>query len=189
MVAECSEPSCFKEAMVRQDSKKSYKAMLSEMESLGKNGTWDLQLPKGQKTHANGFTRWRSLLIPGRSTKQDWLWRGTSRNCTYSPCLLDIWDRENFRIGYALLLVYDSRTRMCVAVLDAFLLRPKFLRVCYLGILQTLAIMDRKWQNVSMDFVFGLPHTQHKLKTVFVTVSQLTKLTHFVPTTNEATAM
>ena len=95
-------------------------------------------------------------------------------------------DRENSRIGYGLLLVYDSWTRMYVTVLDAFLLRPKFLRVCYLGILQTLAIVDRKWQNVSMDFVFGLPHTQHQLETVFVTVSHLTK---FCSTTNEAIAM
>ena len=51
MVTDCGEPTCFKEAMDRQDNKKWYKAMLSEMESLEKNDTWDLvQLPKGQKT-------------------------------------------------------------------------------------------------------------------------------------------
>ena len=48
MVTDCGEPTCFKEVMDRQDNKKWYKAMLSEMESLEKNDTWDLvQLPKG----------------------------------------------------------------------------------------------------------------------------------------------
>ena len=36
MVTDCGEPSCFKEAMDRQDSKKWYKAMLSKMEFLEK---------------------------------------------------------------------------------------------------------------------------------------------------------
>ena len=51
MMTDRGKPSCFKEAMDRQDSEKWYKAMLSEMESLEKNDTWYLvQLPKGQKT-------------------------------------------------------------------------------------------------------------------------------------------
>lgn len=50
MLTDRGEPSCYKEAMQRTDSKKWYKAMLSEMESLEKNHTWDLVvLPKGHK--------------------------------------------------------------------------------------------------------------------------------------------
>ena len=58
MLTDCGEPSCFKEAMDRQNNKKWYKAMSSEMESLEQNGTWDLMhLTDGRKHfHANVFT-------------------------------------------------------------------------------------------------------------------------------------
>ena len=43
MLSDCGEPSCFQEAMTKRDSKKWFKAMLLEMESLEKNDTWDLE--------------------------------------------------------------------------------------------------------------------------------------------------
>ena len=47
---DCGKPSCFKEAMKREDAKNWQKAMVSEMQSLEKNQTWNLvQLPAGQK--------------------------------------------------------------------------------------------------------------------------------------------
>ena len=50
MVTDCGEPSCFKEAMKRDNTKNRQKAMVSEMQSLEKNQTWNLvQLPAGQK--------------------------------------------------------------------------------------------------------------------------------------------
>ncbi|MCO5575866.1 hypothetical protein L7F22_029671 [Adiantum nelumboides] len=50
MLIDCGEPSCYKEAMQREDSKKWFKAMVSEMQSLEKNHTWDLvDLPPGHK--------------------------------------------------------------------------------------------------------------------------------------------
>ncbi|MCO5609051.1 hypothetical protein L7F22_063272 [Adiantum nelumboides] len=50
MLTDCGEPSCYKEAMQREDSKKWFKAMVSEMQSLEKNHTWDLvDLPPGHK--------------------------------------------------------------------------------------------------------------------------------------------
>ncbi|MCO5558109.1 hypothetical protein L7F22_011686 [Adiantum nelumboides] len=50
LLTDCGEPSCYKEAMQRDDSKKWFKAMVSEMQSLEKNHTWDLvDLPKRHK--------------------------------------------------------------------------------------------------------------------------------------------
>ena len=50
MVTDCEEPSCYQEAMLRDDKLKWEQAMQSEMDLLHKNATWDLvQLPKGKK--------------------------------------------------------------------------------------------------------------------------------------------
>ena len=50
MLTDCEEPSCYKEAMLREDKLKWERAMQSEMDSLHKNATWDLvQLPDGKK--------------------------------------------------------------------------------------------------------------------------------------------
>ena len=47
MLTDCGEPSCYKEALQREDKAKWELAMKSEMDSLKKNQTWDLvQLPK-----------------------------------------------------------------------------------------------------------------------------------------------
>ena len=51
MLTDCEEPSCYKEAMLREDKLKWERAMQSEMDSLHKNATWDLvQLSDGKKT-------------------------------------------------------------------------------------------------------------------------------------------
>jgi len=50
MLTDCDEPSCFKEAMLREDKDKWEKAMQSEMDSLHKNSTWELvHLPAGKR--------------------------------------------------------------------------------------------------------------------------------------------
>ena len=50
MLTDCDEPSCFKEAMLREDKLKWEKAMQSEMDSLHKNSTWELvHLPAGKR--------------------------------------------------------------------------------------------------------------------------------------------
>ena len=50
MVTNCEEPSCYKEAMLREDKLKWEKAMQSEMDSLHKNSTWELvRLPPGKR--------------------------------------------------------------------------------------------------------------------------------------------
>ena len=50
MVTNCEEPSCYKEAMLREDKLKWEKAMQSEMDSLHKNSTWELvNLPTSKR--------------------------------------------------------------------------------------------------------------------------------------------
>lgn len=50
MLTNCEEPSCYREAIMREDQCKWEYAMQSEMSSLMKNKTWDLvSLPHGKK--------------------------------------------------------------------------------------------------------------------------------------------
>jgi hypothetical protein len=49
------------------------------------------------------------------------------------------------------------------------------------GLLQPLSISDWKWDNISMDFVVGLPLTARKFDSIWVIVDQLTKPAHFIP--------
>ena len=48
------------------------------------------------------------------------------------------------------------------------------------GLLQPLAVPDRPWLDISMDFVEGLPRSQQK-SMVFVVVDKFTKYVHFIP--------
>ena len=52
------------------------------------------------------------------------------------------------------------------------------------GLLQPLPIPDKPWQNISMDFIMGLPSTQRKKDAVFTFVDRLTKYVHLIPTTS-----
>ena len=48
-------------------------------------------------------------------------------------------------------------------------------------LLNPLPIPQWKWDNITMDFVSGLPLTQHKHDSVWVIVDKLTKSAHFIP--------
>jgi hypothetical protein len=48
------------------------------------------------------------------------------------------------------------------------------------GLLQRLSILDWKWDDISMNFIMGLPLTAHKCNLIWVIVDQLTKSTHFI---------
>ena len=48
------------------------------------------------------------------------------------------------------------------------------------GLLNPLPIPQWKWDNITMDFVFGLPLTQRKYDEVWVIVDRLTKSAHFL---------
>jgi hypothetical protein len=49
------------------------------------------------------------------------------------------------------------------------------------GLLQPLSIPDWRWDDISMDFIVGLPMTARKFDSIWVIVDRLTKSSHFIP--------
>ena len=49
------------------------------------------------------------------------------------------------------------------------------------GLLQPIRIPEWKWDQITMDFVVGLPLTRRKHDSVWVVVDRLTKSAHFLP--------
>ncbi|WVZ70510.1 hypothetical protein U9M48_019171, partial [Paspalum notatum var. saurae] len=49
------------------------------------------------------------------------------------------------------------------------------------GMLQPLKIPEWKWEEISMDFIVGLPRTQKGYNSIWVVVDRLTKVAHFIP--------
>ncbi|KAA0032207.1 pol protein [Cucumis melo var. makuwa] len=56
------------------------------------------------------------------------------------------------------------------------------------GLLQPLSIPEWKWENVSMDFITGLPRTLRGFTVIWVVVDRLTKSAPFVPGKSTYTA-
>ncbi|KAL0556819.1 hypothetical protein IC582_005336 [Cucumis melo] len=56
------------------------------------------------------------------------------------------------------------------------------------GLLQPLIVPEWKWENVSMDFITGLPRTLRGFTVIWVVVDRLTKSAHFVPGKSTYTA-
>ena len=48
-------------------------------------------------------------------------------------------------------------------------------------LLQPLEILEWKWENITMNFVSGLPRTQRGHDAIWVIVDRLTKSAHFLP--------
>ncbi|WVZ76143.1 LOW QUALITY PROTEIN: hypothetical protein U9M48_024141, partial [Paspalum notatum var. saurae] len=48
-------------------------------------------------------------------------------------------------------------------------------------LLQSLKIPEWKWEEISMDFIVGLPRTQKGYNSIWVVVDRLTKVAHFIP--------
>ena len=49
------------------------------------------------------------------------------------------------------------------------------------GLLQPMEIPEWKWDQVTMDFVSGLPRTKNNHDSIWVIVDRLTKSAHFIP--------
>jgi hypothetical protein len=49
------------------------------------------------------------------------------------------------------------------------------------GLLQLLSIPEWKWDDISMDFIVGLPLTARKFDSIWVIVDRLSKSAHFIP--------
>ncbi|WVZ80978.1 LOW QUALITY PROTEIN: hypothetical protein U9M48_028409 [Paspalum notatum var. saurae] len=49
------------------------------------------------------------------------------------------------------------------------------------GLLQPLKLPEWKWEEITMDFIVGLPRTQKGYNSIWVVVDRLTKVAHFIP--------
>ena len=68
---------------------------------------------------------------------------------------------------------YISRCLICQQV--------KAENVCPVGLLQPLPVPLWKWENITMDFLVGLPKTASGHDVIWVIVDRLTKSAHFIP--------
>jgi hypothetical protein len=48
------------------------------------------------------------------------------------------------------------------------------------GLLQPLSILAWKWEDISMDFIVGLPLTGRKFNSIWVIIDRLTKSSHSI---------
>jgi hypothetical protein len=59
--------------------------------------------------------------------------------------------------------------------------RVKAIHMKTVGPLQLLHIPTWKWEDISMDFIVGLPRTAKGFDSIWVIIDRLTKIAHFLP--------
>lgn len=48
------------------------------------------------------------------------------------------------------------------------------------GLLQSIPIVEWKWEVISMDFITGIPKTSRQHDVIMVVMDKLSKATHFI---------
>ena len=66
--------------------------------------------------------------------------------------------------------------------------RNKGRRTLQGGLLEPLPIPERRWSDISLDFITHLPRTRQGHSAILVVVDRLSKLVHFVPTRDTASS-
>jgi hypothetical protein len=59
--------------------------------------------------------------------------------------------------------------------------RVKAERQRHVGLLQPLKIPQWKWEEISIDFIVGLPTTQSGYDSIWVIIDRFLKVAHFIP--------
>jgi hypothetical protein len=68
---------------------------------------------------------------------------------------------------------YVTRCDMCC--------RVKAIHMKHVSLLQPLSVPSWKWDDISMDFMLGLPTTQKGHDSIWVIMDHLTKTAYFLP--------
>jgi hypothetical protein len=76
---------------------------------------------------------------------------------------------------------YQDVPRLEIKLLVDFCQRVRASHLKVASVLQPLPIPSWKWEDISMDFIVGLPNTSQRHDSILVIVDRLTKTAHFLP--------
>jgi hypothetical protein len=104
-----------------------------------------------KEAHDSAYSIHPSSTKMYQDLKQNYWWNGLKRDVASHVALCDVCQRV--KVAYQ---------------------RPA-------GLLHLLKIPERKWEEIGMDFIVGLPRTSAGYDSIWVIMDRLTKLAHFIP--------